>query len=163
MTTRRLWTTATAVAVVVFVMTIVVSGFSRTYAQTPRSVTDGVYTGEQAKRGRDHYRKRCILCHLDNGQGREAEPIIIGQSLENEGDAEAPPVAGEAFLGKWDGKTLKMLYDTMSRTMPVGSAGSLSPQEYADVLAYLLELSKLPAGAQELTPARELESITIRR
>ena len=52
----------------------------------------------------------------------------------------------------------------MASTMPVGSPRSLSPQEYADVLAYLFELNKYPAGQQELTPAREqLEAITIGR
>lgn len=133
-------------------------------AQATRSVADGVYTVDQARRGRDQYRKRCILCHLDNGQGREAEPVIVGQSLEREGDAEAPAVAGEAFLKKWNGRTAKALYETMSTTMPVGSAGSLSAQEYADVLAYLLEISKLPAGPQELSAAPDqLDLITISR
>ncbi|OFW02311.1 MAG: hypothetical protein A3I61_13755 [Acidobacteria bacterium RIFCSPLOWO2_02_FULL_68_18] len=160
-------TTAAAFAAAVLVSQLVGSdlevGSDAAYAQQ-RSVADGVYTGDQARRGRDHYRKRCILCHLDNGQGREAEPVIVGQSLEREGDPEAPPVAGEAFLKKWNGRTAKALYDTMRTTMPVGSAGSLSPQEYADVLAYLLELSKLPAGQQELPAAPDrLDLITIKQ
>jgi len=141
------------------------SGFSRTmYAQAPRSVKSGVYTVDQARRGRDHYRKRCILCHLDNGQGRGAEPEIVGQSLEREGDAEAPAVAGEPLLTKWNGKTAGALFDVMRTTMPVGSAGSLSAQDYADVFAYLLELSRLPAGAQDLPAGRDqLDLITIER
>src|SRR5688500_253373 len=53
-----------------------------------RSVLDGVYTTEQAKRGRVQYEKRCVLCHLDRGQGHEAMPEIVGQSLEREGDPE---------------------------------------------------------------------------
>jgi hypothetical protein len=52
----------------------------------------------------------------------------------------------------------------MASTMPVGSPKTLSPQEYADLLAFLFELNKFPAGQNELTPAREqLESITIGR
>lgn len=170
---RISWTGAAAAALVVLILTIVVSGFSRaevrlkadaTSAQGARSITSGVYTGDQARRGRDHYRKRCILCHLDNGQGREAEPVIVGQSLEREGDAEAPAVAGEPFLTRWNGKTAGALYDLMRKTMPVGSAGSLSAQDYADVLAYLLELSKLPAGPQELPAVRDqLDLIRIER
>ena len=147
-----------------FSRTDVVSGFSRTNAQATRSVKESVYTVDQARRGREHYRTRCILCHLDNGQGRGAEPEIVGQSLEREGDAEAPAVAGEPFLSKWNGKTAGAVYDLMRKTMPVGSAGSLSAQEYADVLAYLLELSKLPAGQQDLPAARDqLDLITIER
>jgi cytochrome c len=174
------WTSVAVATLVISVVPYVVSDFSRTpvrsaagtmyaaeaavSAQAGRSVADGVYTGDQARRGREQYRKRCILCHLDNGQGRQAEPVIVGQSLEREGDAEAPPVAGGVFLMKWSGRTMKALYDTMSKTMPVGSAGSLSAQEYADVLAYLLELSKLPAGQQELPAAPDqLELITIKR
>ena len=134
---------------------IVVSGFSRTYAQAPRSVKSGVYTGDQALRGRDHYRKRCILCHLDNGQGQQAAPEIVGQSLEREGDAEAPAIAGAEFLKKWNGQTARALYDKMASTMPPGGTGSLSAQEYADVLAHLFELSKLPAGQQELPAAKD--------
>jgi cytochrome c len=136
-------------------------------AQEPaatRSVSDGVYTTAQAMRGRDQYRKRCVLCHLDNGQGHAAMPVIPGESLEREGDAEAPAVAGDAFQKKWSGRTAWALFDTMSSTMPVGGARTLSPQEYADLLAYLLELNKFPAGARELTPARDdLERIAFGR
>jgi cytochrome c len=128
-----------------------------------RSTADGVYTADQARRGREQYRK-CVLCHLDNGQGREAEPFIPGQSLEREGDAEAPPVAGEAFLKKWNGRTAKDLFDKVTGTMPVGGAGSLTPQQYVDVIAYLLELSKLPAGQQELpSTADQLDLVTFGR
>jgi cytochrome c len=136
-------------------------------AQAPepkRSVMDGVYTTEQARRGRDHYRKRCVLCHLDNGQGHAAVPVIPGESLEREGDAEAPAVAGEPFQKKWNGRTAWELFGTMASTMPVGAPRSLAPQEYADLLAFLFELNKFPAGQRELTPAREqLEAITIAR
>ena len=177
MSLRTPWTSAAIAALAILVLPYVVSGrgsadggtrptyFSATaLAQAGRLIVDGVYTGDQARRGRDQYRKRCILCHLDNGQGRQAEPVIVGQSLEREGDAEAPAIAGEAFLKKWNGQTMKALYETTSKTMPVGSAGSLSPQEYADVLAYLLELSKVPAGQQELPAAPDqLDRITIGR
>jgi cytochrome c len=126
-----------------------------------RTVVDGVYTVEQAKRGRDSYRKRCVLCHLDNGEGQQAVPEIPGQSLEREGDAEAPPIAGEAFLKKWNGHTVRELFEKTS-TMPVGSPGALKPQEYADLVALIFELNKFPAGNQELPTAREqLELITI--
>jgi cytochrome c len=155
----------TAVLVVLMIVAAAaVAGTAR--AQTPgkRSVMDGVYTTDQAARGRAQYKKRCVLCHLDNGQGHAAVPVIPGESLEREGDAEAPAVAGEPFQKKWNGRTAWELYGTMASTMPVGSPKTLSPQEYADLLAFLFELNKFPAGQNELTPAREqLESITIGR
>jgi cytochrome c len=129
-----------------------------------RSVMDGLYTLEQAKRGRGYYDRRCVLCHLDRGQGHEAMPEIVGQSLEREGDPEAPPVAGEVFQKKWGSRNAWELFSTMTSTMPVGAPRSLSPQEYADVLAYMFELNKFPAGPQELTPERAgLEIIAIGR
>ena len=157
----------TTIAALVFVGIILsaVSGGRARAAQAlegKRSVMDGVYTAEQAKRGRDHYRKRCVLCHLDNGQGHAAVPVIPGESLEREGDAEAPAVAGEPFQKKWNGRTAWELFGAMASTMPVGAPRSLAPQEYADLLAFLFELNKYPAGQRELTPAREqLEAITI--
>ncbi len=129
-----------------------------------RSVMAGVYTVEQATRGRGHYEKRCVLCHLDRGQGHEAVPDIAGQSLEREGEPEAAPVAGEVFQKKWGGRNAWDLFTTMVSTMPVGSPRSLAQQEYADVLAYIFELNKYPAGRQELTPARDqLDLIAIGR
>lgn len=157
------WVTP-GILLVGIVMGAAASGAAAQAPEGKRSVTGGVYTTEQARRGRDHYRKRCVLCHLDNGQGHAAMPVIPGESLEREGDAEAPAVAGEPFQKKWNGRTAWELFGTMASTMPVGSPRSLSPQEYADVLAYLFELNKYPAGQQELTPAREqLEAITIGR
>ena len=170
MAIRHYWTRGIAVAAGIIGITVFIASdghVGAAVAQAPavkRSVTDGVYTAEQAKRGRGPYEKRCVLCHLDRGQGHQAMPEIVGQSLEREGDAEAPAVAGEPFQKKWNGRNAWELFSTMVSTMPVGSPRSLAQQEYADVLAYLFELSRFPAGQQELTPARDdLESITIGR
>jgi cytochrome c len=150
-------------ALAALVLAVATAGAGQAPAAAKRTVIDGVYTVEQAKRGRDSYRKRCVLCHLDNGQGQQAVPEIPGQSLEREGDAEAPPIAGDEFLKKWNGHTVRELFDKTS-TMPVGSAGSLKPQEYADLTALILELNKFPAGSQELPTAPEqLGQITIGR
>jgi len=161
------WATATAVGIIGIALLAGAGGRTTVAAQATggkRSVMDGVYTAEQARRGREHYRKRCVLCHLDNGQGHAAVPVIPGESLEREGDAEAPAVAGEPFQKKWNGRTAWELFGTMASTMPVGGPGVLTPQEYADVLAYLFELNKFPVGARDLAPARDqLETITIGR
>jgi hypothetical protein len=114
-----------------------------------RSVLDGVYTEEQAKRGQARYR-RCILCHLDELQGDPAK--------------QAAPIAGEAFLEKWIGHTVKELLEKTSTTMPQDSPGSMSPQEYADVLSYMLQVNKFPAGKEELSAQSEqLDRILIEK
>src|SRR5438132_14033091 len=114
-----------------------------------RSVLDGVYTEDQAKRGQARYR-RCILCHLDELQGDPAK--------------QAPPIAGEAFLEKWIGHTVKDMFEKTSTTMPQDSPGSLSPQEYADVLSYMFQVNKFPAGKEELSAQTEqLDRILIEK
>jgi S-disulfanyl-L-cysteine oxidoreductase SoxD len=154
---------ASTAVVLVFNSTQSASANALQAAAAKRTVIDGVYTTEQAKRGREQYRKRCVLCHLDNGQGQQAVPEIAGQSLEREGDAEAPPIAGDEFLAKWNGHSVRELFERTS-TMPVGSPGSLTPQQYADLVALILEMNKLPAGTQELPADRDaLERITIGR
>ena len=167
MTVRDRWRCAAAAAAIAVLVLAAAAGSQVRAAQTPgasRSVADGVYTPDQAARGRAQYRKRCVLCHLDNGQGHAAVPVIPGESLEREGDAEAPAIAGEGFQKKWNGRTAWDLFDTMASTMPVGGARTLSPQEYADLLAYLFELNKYPAGSRDLPSARDqLELIAISR
>ena len=121
-------------------------------AQAPagtRSVLDGVYTEDQAKRGQGRYR-RCILCHLDDLQGDPAK--------------QASSIAGEAFLEKWIGHTLKELFEKTSTTMPQDSPGSLSPPEYADVLSYMLQVNKFPSGKEELSAqSAQLDRILIEK
>jgi S-disulfanyl-L-cysteine oxidoreductase SoxD len=163
----RNWVRAVGVTLVAVAAFVSVQASSRVpqsaASAAKRTVIDGVYTVEQAKRGRDSYRKRCVLCHLDNGQGQQAVPEIPGQSLEREGDAEAPPIAGDEFLKKWNGHTVRELFEKTS-TMPVGSPGALKPQEYADLVALILEFNKFPAGPQELPAAPDqLGQITINK
>lgn len=171
MTLRGNWGRALVTSVAIFGTTLALgigqrvgaAGAGQAAGGAPRSVKDGVYTVEQAKRGRALYDRRCVLCHLERGQGNASMPEIVGQSLEREGDALAPAVAGAEFQQKWGGRNAWELFSVMTSTMPVGGVGTLAPQEYADVLAYLFELGRLPAGQQELTPVRgQLEPIALK-
>jgi S-disulfanyl-L-cysteine oxidoreductase SoxD len=103
-------------------------------AETTRSVWDGVYTEEQAKRGEEIYKKECASCHADT---------LVG-------GGGAAPLTGGTFLSNWNGLTLGDLYDRIRKTMPQGSPGKLNKQQDADVLAYLLSFNKFPAGKTEL-------------
>ena len=101
---------------------------------TSRSVWDGVYTEEQAKRGEEMYHKECASCHGDT---------LVG-------GGGAAPLTGGAFLSNWNGLTVGDLFERIRKTMPQGSLGKLSKQQDADVLAYLLNFNKFPAGKTEL-------------
>ena len=106
------------------------------WAQTPASTRDGVYTEAQASRGQAAYKRSCASCH--------------GNALEGSGAA-TPPLVGPEFTGNWTGQTLDDLFEKMQTTMPADHPGALSRSANADILAYILQANKLPAGKSELT------------
>src|SRR5258707_316715 len=113
-------------------------------AQAPaaesRSVWDGVYTEDQAKRGETIYRKECAACHGDMLTGGES----------------APPLTGGAFLANWNGLTMGDLFDRIRKTMPQTNPGRLTRQQDADILAFMLSVNKFPAGKTELYRQSEM-------
>ena len=103
-------------------------------AQSSRSVWDGVYTADQAKKGEALVATQCVTCHGDGLRG---------------GDI-APALSGDVFNSTWDGVTLSELADRIRTTMPFDNPGSLSRQQVSDILAYVLSLSKMPTGSAAL-------------
>ena len=99
-----------------------------------RSLWTGVYTQAQADRGAAGYGQNCARCH--------------GAQLTGLG--EAKPLTGAEFLSNWNGLTVGDLFERMRATMPLDKPRSLSREDYADVLAYLLKFNGFPAGAAEL-------------
>ena len=104
-----------------------------------RSVWDGVYTEEQAKRGESLYQKECKTCHGDTLAGGES----------------APPLTGGAFLANWNGLTLGDLFERIRKTMPQNAPGKLNRQQNADILAFVLSANKFPTGKTELSRQAE--------
>jgi S-disulfanyl-L-cysteine oxidoreductase SoxD len=102
--------------------------------QPPASVWDGVYSEEQAGRGQPLYVKECAACH--------------GSSLS--GGETAPPLTGSAFMANWSGLTVGDLFERIRLSMPEGRPGTLSRQQNADILAYMLSVNQFPAGKAEL-------------
>jgi mono/diheme cytochrome c family protein len=99
-----------------------------------RSVKDGVYAEPQARRGQAVYLEECSRCHSEGLSGGESSPAL----------------AGDAFLEKWNGKTVDELFEVIRTTMPADSPGRLSRQQYVDIVAYMFEVNKFPAGKGEL-------------
>ena len=98
------------------------------------SVAAGVYSADQAKRGQAVYNDACAKCHLDDLSG----------------GATSPPLKGDDFLNGWKGKSVGALFDEVRMTMPFDAPGSLTPAQYADILAYIFSVNKYPAGDKEL-------------
>jgi S-disulfanyl-L-cysteine oxidoreductase SoxD len=114
----------------------VAEGRSSLQAGVPAGVSiDGSYTEAQARRGKKLSDDNCAACH--------------GEDLSGAGFA--PSLAGEGFLTLWQGRTVADLYDRIRTTMPAQAAGSLTNQEYLDIVAFLLQANSIRAGDQELT------------
>jgi cytochrome c553 len=102
--------------------------------QTARTVWDGVYTTAQADRGRESYQQACVACHRDDLRG----------------DNTAPSLVGESFLFLWGDMEVGQLSARIQKVMPPERPGSLSPQTYTDIVAFILQKNEFPAGEREL-------------
>ncbi len=105
-----------------------------------RSVWDGVYTEDQAKRGEAVYRTACAKCHGDTLTGGEA----------------APPLTGGEFVANWNGLTMGDLFERIRVSMPADRPGALTSAQNADILSYMLTVNQFPAGKTELERQAEL-------
>jgi S-disulfanyl-L-cysteine oxidoreductase SoxD len=103
-------------------------------ADSQKTTMDGVYSIAQAARGKAQYTQACANCHMDDLSGS-------GQAL---------PLAGDAFTETWEGQSVGDLFDLIHNTMPQDKPGTLSPDATVDVIAYLLQFNKFPAGSTEL-------------
>jgi len=103
-------------------------------AQGERSVKEGVYSEEQAKRGEAVYAETCANCHGERLEGIDMSPALVGST----------------FGSNWNTLTLGDLFDRIRTTMPMDRPGTITPQQNADVIAYMLKANQYPAGSSEL-------------
>ena len=89
---------------------------------TTRTQWDGVFTEEQSERGSALYAEYCASCH---GPG-------LG------GDDRSPSLRGFQFLAAWDGVPLGQLFDRIRTSMPQDDPNSLTREQNADILAFVL-------------------------
>ncbi|MSV36250.1 MAG: c-type cytochrome [Bryobacterales bacterium] len=106
--------------------------------QTPqaRSITEGVYSAAQAARGQQLYKTQCAECH--------------GNALEG---TVGSPLAGDSFLSDWSARPLINLVDKIQKTMPFNLPANLTRPQSTDLVAYILQAGKFPAGQAELSEA----------
>ena len=97
------------------------------------SVADGVFTSDQAERGKKQFQQTCAACHSVSEH------------------------TGKNFESKWSGSTVGDVFDLVSNTMPESDPGGLKPDEYASILAFFLSESGYKQGDKELPP--DLESL----
>lgn len=103
-----------------------------------RLASEGVYTARQATRGERVFTSVCQSCHTTS------------------------QFTGEDFRLSWAGRTVRDLFRLIRMNMPMENPGSLSRNEYIDVVSYLLKLNDYPAGREELgTDEEALRTIRI--
>jgi mono/diheme cytochrome c family protein len=107
----------------------------------PRTVWDGVYTDEQATRGEALYGEHCVKCH--------------GATLQGNGEG-ALPLTGGTFKSTWNGVSMGAMFDRVRMSMPQDKPATMTRQQVADVLAFILRANKFPAGKSELARQTDL-------
>jgi mono/diheme cytochrome c family protein len=113
---------------------------------TRGTVWDGVYTEEQATRGRMLYVAVCASCHASDLRG----------------DSTAPSLIEESFSFQWGDATVGELFERIRTLMPANRPNSLSSQSYRDIVAFILQSNKFPPGEKELdSDAEALRQILI--
>jgi cytochrome c len=129
-------------------LTAAVAQAAMVFAQD-KTVADGVYASEQAERGRKGYTIYCESCHADDLSGT------------NSGDSGAPPLRREGFM---EGSDANGLFTKIRDTMPLDAPGSMTADQYLDILAFIFQENGFPAGPSPLTSdPGQLRSIRIVR
>lgn len=100
----------------------------------PADLPVGLYTEDQATRGRGVFEDVCTECHTTS------------------------EFRGRTFQADWGRRSVYSFYRTVRSTMPDDNPGGLADQVYLDVTAYILDMNGHVVGAAELTadsPMRE--------
>ncbi len=103
-----------------------------------RSLSDGVFTTNQAAQGKQLFAQECSMCH------------------------QAANYTGANFAAKWGEGTLGDVYQDMALAMPPANAGGLTPATYASIVAFFASESGYPTGNEALPgDAAQLRGIAI--
>jgi mono/diheme cytochrome c family protein len=138
----------------VLLIVVAVSVTAQEPMTVTRSVWDGVFTTQQAKRGESLYTRYCAECHAADLLGRTdypSPPQLPGVFIRSG----SPPLRGAMFISNWAGLSLGSLYERNRISMPQFAPGSLTRQQNADILAYMLQENGYPAGSQDLATTKE--------
>ena len=119
---------------VVIAAYVLTGAFAMTvHAGQARTPAQGVYAADQATRGAALFKAQCVACH--------------GEALEG---AVGPALAGPEFLASWAGHPVTDLADKIEKTMPLNAPGTLTRPQAIDIVAYVLQVGKFPAGRAAL-------------
>jgi mono/diheme cytochrome c family protein len=115
-------------------------GSNRALSAQQKTQLDGIYTDAQAARGEALYAQYCASCH---------GPELTGGEM-------APGLTGGEFAANWNDLSIGDLFERIRISMPQNAPGTLSRQQDADILAFILRKSNFPAGQAELPTQTEV-------
>jgi mono/diheme cytochrome c family protein len=131
-----------------------------------------VYPPTQADQGAQVYWFVCMVCHGDRGQGLTDEWRMVGGTQDQncwQSKCHAPnhppqgfvfqkyvpPVIAPGLLTRF--ATALDLHDFIQNNMPWQAPGTLSPEEYWQLTAFLLRANGYNPGNQDLDPQRAVQ------
>ena len=119
------------------------------FAQDQRTSRDRIYSKAQADRGAATWAKRCESCH-DPARvpaGKKAGPVLVG----------------DPFITEWENRPLGELLTVTQLTMPNDGSVTLSEDETADVIAYVLQANGFPDGPADLKFAAAQDIVIVKK
>src|SRR4029434_10016818 len=94
----------------------------RASAQTPvAQIWSGIFTDEQAERGKANFTQSCVRCH-----GADLAGLT------------APSLNGNRFIGAWENENLYKLFVKVRDTMPPNFGTILPDEAKLDVITFIL-------------------------
>lgn len=97
---------------------------------------EGLYTPAQADAGGALYDDQCVSCH---GGLRAFVPEM------------AALLGDHTFRNRWGGRSIGELFQLIQEEMPQDAPGTLSNDETASLVAYILSGNRFPAGDTALS------------
>jgi polar amino acid transport system substrate-binding protein len=104
-----------------------------------------LYTKEQAQKGLLGYLQNCASCH---------GPALDGQP----GGFSGPALKGEDFADPSYDFHVSDIFNFVAKLMPSATPGSLPPDVYVAIMAFILQQNGYPAGSRELTYDEAMKS-----
>jgi mono/diheme cytochrome c family protein len=104
-----------------------------------------LFTDREGAQGRIVFEQHCAVCHGEDLRGKVG-PAVIG------------PALGSAA----DHTTVSIMFNVIVAEMPADDPASLTHDDYADVMAYILQRNGYPAGVHSLSfPAAETSDVPL--
>jgi alcohol dehydrogenase (cytochrome c) len=92
--------------------------------------------------------------NVDAGQAVYAQACVVCHGPRLEGSPFAPGLIGQTFTNKWRGKPSAELLKQMRETMPPKGTGTVRPEAFPDLLAFLVKanVDGIPAAGNAQPP-----------